>query len=99
MSAKAWTGQQNYILKLRTGIDFTQYSPSAVAIQYRFMGRDISEWPAAVSTGEEADGVIQHDFSVQAPVSDAGTYRIRGKLTIAGKLVYTEAADWVVGEF
>jgi hypothetical protein len=100
MSTNVWAGQEYFRLKIKTNIDFTSYPPTACAIQYRFKGvGTIFEWPALVSAGEEADGVIYHDFSASNPVPAVGQYRVRAKLTISGKLVFTEAADWLVGEF
>jgi hypothetical protein len=100
MSAKAWAGQEHFRLKIKTGINFQTYPPTECAIQYRFRGVEkISEWPASVSSGEEANGEIYHDFSASDPVPAVGQYKVRGKLTIDGKIVYTESADWVVGEF
>ena len=99
MSARAQAGQENFRLKVRTGINFTQNPPTAPAIQYRYKGIEpIVELTAAVTTGQEALGEIYHDFSTQSPVPAAGMYKVRAKLTISGKLVYSESAEWVIGD-
>ena len=98
MPAKAQAGQENFRLKLRTGINFSLNTPTVVAIQYRKETGPVAEWTALVTTGQEASGEIYHDFSPSEPVPAAGPYKVRGKLTIDGKIVFTEPAEWVVGD-
>ena len=99
---KAYEDQQNFRLILKTEIDFESYTPSAQKIEYLAPGSTTAaEWDASVLTGSETDGKIYHDFTAvaDAEVPAAGHYRVRAKLTISGKIVYTDPSDWYIGEF
>ena len=97
---KAYEDQQNFRLILKTEINFDTYAPSAQKIEYLAPGSTtVAEWDASVLTGSESDGKIYHDFSAVADVPAAGHYRVRAKLTINSKIVYTDPTDWYVGEF
>ena len=98
---KAYEGQQNFRLTLKTEIDFDTYSPTAQVIEYIKPDGTTDSYDATVLVGSESDGKIYYDFSASVPVpaGSHGQWKVRGKLTINDKIVYTDPVDWYVGEF
>ena len=98
---KAYEGQQNFRLILKTEIDFETYVPSAQVIEYIKPDGTTGSYTASVLTGSETDGKIYYDFSASVPVptDGYGKWKVRAKLTIDSKAVYTDPVDWYVGEF
>jgi len=98
---KAYEGQENFRLIVKTEIDFDVYVPTAQVIEYIKPDGTTDSYTASVLTGSESDGKIYYDFSVSVPVpvGSHGPWRVRGKLTINGKIVYTDPVTWNVGEF
>ena len=101
LEKRAQEDQENFRLICQTDIDFNTYTPSAIKIQYMAPGATASaEWDASVLTGGEADGKVKHDFDTNPnQVPAAGTYKIRVKMTVGGKIIYTKPQMWVVGGF
>lgn len=102
MPAKAYAGQENYRLIIRTGLDLIAHPSTDTKILYRLyrIGKKdaLQTWEASVLPGGESTGKVYHDFSVEHPVPPAGTYEIRVHLTIDGKNVPTALGRWTVGE-
>ena len=86
---KAYELQENFRLILKTEIDFDVYNPTAQVIEYIKPDGTPGNYTATVLVGSESDGKI----------CCHGQWRLRTKLTIAGKIVYTDPVDWYVGEF
>ena len=98
MSPKAYDGQENFRLIVRTGIDFAAHPPSEMKILYRLKKNPIwSEWEASILSGGEARGEIYYDFGESFPVPAAGFYWIRAVLKIDGKDVPTGMGKWAIG--
>jgi hypothetical protein len=102
MPPKAYAGQENFRLIIKTGLDLATNPSTDTKILYRLfrIGKKdpLQVWEAAVLAGGESTGKIYHDFSVGHPVPAAGTYELRAHLTIDGKNVPTSLEKWVVGE-
>lgn len=102
MTPKAYAGQENFRLIIRTGLDLTQHPSTDTKILYRLyrLGKKdpLQVWEAFVLAGGESTGKIYHDFSVENPVPPAGTYELRAHLTIDGKNIPTALVKWMVGE-
>ena len=98
---KAQAGQENFRLVLESEIDFTANVPSAITIQYWAPGAStVAEWDATALVGSETDGKVKHDFGTGAnAVPAAGSYKVRIKMTISAKIVYTKPQMWIVGGF
>jgi len=98
---KAYEGQQNFRLILKTEIDFDTYTPTAQVIEYIEPDGTTGSYTASVLTGSETDGKIYYDFSATVPIptDGYGKWKVRAKLTIDSKAVYTDPVDWYVGEF
>lgn len=96
---KAQAGQENFRLILQTGIDFSINPPTVQTIQYKNCNAVEREWSAKILEGSEATGQIYHDFEAGAGVPATGTYTVRAKLVINGKIVYTTPVAWKTGDF
>jgi len=98
---KAYEGQQNFRLILKTKIDFDVYTPTAQVIEYIKPDGTTDSYTASVLIGSESDGKIYYDFSASVPVpaGSHGQWRMRALLTIDGKTVPCGPVDWYVGEF
>jgi len=98
---KAYELQENFRLILKTEIDFDTYAPSAQIIEYIKPDGTVGNYTASVLEGSESDGKIYYDFTalVPIPTGSHGQWKLRAKLTIAAKIVYTDPVDWYVGEF
>lgn len=98
---KAYEGQQNFRLILKTEIDFDTYSPTAQVIECIKPDGTTGNYDATVLVGSESDGKIYYDFSalVPVPTGSHGQWKVRAKLTISSKIIYTDPVDWYVGEF
>jgi hypothetical protein len=98
---KAQEGQQNFRLILKTGIDFAVYVPSAEIIEYIKPDGSTGTYTGDALSGSESDGKIYFDFDASTPIpaDGFGRWKVRARLTIASKLVYTQPVDWYVGEF
>jgi len=98
---KAYELQENFRLILKTEIDFDVYNPTAQVIEYIKPDGTPGNYTATVLVGSESDGKIYYDFTalVPIPTGSHGQWRVRAKLTINSKIVYTDPANWYVGEF
>lgn len=98
---QGYEGQENFRLILKTEIDFDTYVPSAQVIEYIKPDGLTGSYTATVLVDSETDGKIYYDFSalVPIPIDGHGLWKVRAKLTIASKIVYTDPADWYVGQF